>query len=96
MPLKRERDLFERNRTRLCDKRAEGLLGEVPELPALLVVSPTFTLKSSPETRNIKVILVSSKNQDADRFWGLKQGADDYITKPYPDAALLTAVARHF
>jgi CheY-like chemotaxis protein len=54
------------------------------------------TLKGAPETRDIKVILVSSKSQDSDRFWGLKQGADDYIAKPYPDDALLAAVARHF
>lgn len=52
-------------------------------------------LKTAPETRGIKVILVSSKDQESDRFWGLKQGADDYIAKPYPDAALLAAVARH-
>ena len=53
-------------------------------------------LKASPETRNVKVILVSSKSQEADRYWGLKQGADDYIAKPYPDEALLAAVAKHF
>jgi CheY-like chemotaxis protein len=53
-------------------------------------------LKGTPETRDIKVILVSSKSQECDRFWGLKQGADDYIAKPYPDDALLAAVARHF
>src|SRR5262249_5461756 len=52
-------------------------------------------LKAAPETRGIKVILVSSKNQESDRFWGLKQGADEYIAKPYADEALLNAVARH-
>jgi twitching motility two-component system response regulator PilH len=51
-------------------------------------------LKSSEETRDIKVILVSSKSQESDRFWGLKQGADDYIAKPYQDATLLNAVAK--
>ncbi len=53
-------------------------------------------LKMSPDTRDIKVILVSSKSQESDRFWGLKQGADDYIVKPYADAVLLAAIARHF
>jgi DNA-binding response OmpR family regulator len=52
-------------------------------------------LKSSEETRDIKVILVSSKSQESDRFWGLKQGADDYIFKPYQDETLLAAVKRH-
>lgn len=51
-------------------------------------------LKASDTTRGIKVILVSSKSQQSDRFWGLKQGADDYIAKPYLDDALLAAVAR--
>jgi len=51
-------------------------------------------LKASDATRGIKVILVSSKSQESDRFWGLKQGADDYIAKPYLDDTLLAAVAR--
>ena len=53
-------------------------------------------LKTAPETTQIKVILVSSKSQESDRFWGMKQGADDYIAKPYPEDALVAAVARHF
>lgn len=51
-------------------------------------------LKRGPETRNIRVILVSSRNQESDRFWGLQQGADEYITKPYRDEDLLAAVGR--
>jgi twitching motility two-component system response regulator PilH len=51
-------------------------------------------LKTQAETTGIKVILVSSKNQDSDKFWGMKQGADDYIAKPYRDEELLAAVAR--
>ena len=52
-------------------------------------------LKTTPETSASKVILVSSKSQDTDRFWGLKQGADDYLTKPYTEQELLTAVSKH-
>jgi twitching motility two-component system response regulator PilH len=51
-------------------------------------------LKTTPDTQNIKVILVTSKSQDSDRFWGLKQGADEYITKPYNDDEMLAAVRR--
>ena len=51
-------------------------------------------LKTTAGTNDIKVILVSSKNQASDKFWGMKQGADEYIAKPYEDAELLAAVAR--
>ena len=81
----------------------EKIAAERPPLIVLDIILPKMNgyqvlrqLKSGPETRDIKVILVSSKSQESDRFWGLKQGADDYIAKPYPDTALLAAVARHF
>lgn len=81
----------------------EKVASERPPLIVLDIILPKMNgyqvlrlLKTAPETRDIKVILVSSKNQESDRFWGLKQGADDYIAKPYPDEALLTAVARYF
>jgi CheY-like chemotaxis protein len=79
------------------------IAAERPPIIVLDIILPRMNgyqllrqLKGAPETRDIKVILVSSKSQDSDRFWGLKQGADDYIAKPYPDDALLAAVARHF
>ena len=52
-------------------------------------------LKTSPDTQSTKVILISSKSQDTDRFWGLKQGADEYLTKPVSAEALLASVLRH-
>ena len=74
-----------------------------PPLVVLDIILPKMNgyqvlrhLKTTPETQGIKVILVSSKSQESDRFWGLKQGADDYIAKPYPDETLLAAVARYF
>lgn len=52
-------------------------------------------LKSSPETKDIKIVMVTSKNQDSDRFWGLKQGADEYLTKPFDEDQLRAVAARH-
>ncbi len=51
-------------------------------------------LKADEATKGIKIILVTSKDQKSDRFWGMKQGADDYLTKPFEDADLLASVAR--
>lgn len=72
-----------------------------PNLAILDVVMPkkngyqvTRHLKTSPLTQNIKVLLLSSKNQDSDKFWGMKQGADEYLTKPFDVNTLLATVAR--
>ena len=52
-------------------------------------------LKTAPDTRGIRIILVSGKNQESDRHWGLKQGADEYLTKPWSEEELLASVARY-
>jgi twitching motility two-component system response regulator PilH len=77
-------------------------LQQKPDLVLLDIILPKKNgfqvcrqLKTTPETKNVKVILVSSKSQDSDRFWGLKQGADDYLTKPYTSDELLEAVSKH-
>ena len=38
--------------------------------------------------------MMTSKSQDSDRFWGLKQGADEYLTKPFDEDVLLANVTR--
>lgn len=74
---------------------------ERPDLILLDVILPKKNgfqvcrqLKTNAGTREIKVVLVTSKTQDSDRFWGLKQGADGYLTKPFGEEALLAAVAQ--
>jgi len=49
-------------------------------------------IKSTPEVKQTKVIMVTSKSQDSDRFWGIKQGADGYLTKPFQDGELLDLI----
>lgn len=77
----------------------EKAVQENPSLIVLDVILPKKNgfqvcrqLKTSPATRNIKILMITSKSQDSDRFWGLKQGADDYMTKPYNDDELLSNI----
>lgn len=49
-------------------------------------------LKTESATADIKILMLSSKNQASDRFWGQKQGADAYITKPFDDEELVASI----
>lgn len=49
-------------------------------------------LKAAHETTHIPIILCSIKKTNADRFWGLKQGADAYLSKPVVEEELLSAI----
>ncbi len=44
------------------------------------------------DTDGVKIVLVSCKNQKADRVWGQRQGADAYLTKPFEATKLLAVV----
>ncbi len=49
-------------------------------------------LKSDPKTHHIPVVMVTALDQASDRIQGLKFGADDFLTKPVDDIALITRV----
>ncbi|MBI1815574.1 MAG: response regulator [Deltaproteobacteria bacterium] len=74
---------------------------ELPDLILLDVVMPgqdgfatCRQLKRDVTTKEIPVVIVSSKNGESDRFWGQKQGASDYLTKPFSPDDLVTMVRR--
>jgi len=50
------------------------------------------TLMKLRESRNIPVILLSAKSEDADKILGLTAGADDYVTKPFNPSELVARV----
>jgi twitching motility two-component system response regulator PilH len=52
-------------------------------------------LKRNEQTRTTPIVLVSSKNQESDKAWGKRQGADDYLPKPFTSDQLLTMVGRY-
>ena len=72
------------------------------ELPALIlmdVVMPnlngfqaTRTLAKDPKTSHIPIILVTTKDQETDRVWGMRQGAKTYVTKPVDEDELVKAI----
>jgi len=52
-------------------------------------------IKTNDATKNIPVIMVTSKDQESDKFWGMKQGADEYLIKPFKAEDLLKAVKKY-
>ncbi|MBD1913293.1 MULTISPECIES: response regulator [unclassified Leptolyngbya] len=51
-------------------------------------------IKNDPTTKTIPVMICSTKSEEFDRYWGMKQGADAYITKPFHPPELLKTVKR--
>ncbi len=49
-------------------------------------------IKNEPSTQKIPVLICSTKSEEFDRYWGMKQGADAYITKPFHPPELLKTV----
>lgn len=52
-------------------------------------------LKQDENFKRIPIIILTSKSQESDKFWGQKQGADEYITKPFEQVALVHAVKKY-
>lgn len=68
---------------------------ELPDMILMDVVMPnlngfqaTRTLSRDASTRDIPVVLVTTKDQDTDRMWGMRQGAKAYLTKPFSEDEL--------
>jgi DNA-binding response OmpR family regulator len=52
-------------------------------------------IKSSEQFKHIPIIMVTSRDQESDKFWGKKQGAEEYLTKPFKPEDLLKAVKKY-
>ena len=72
---------------------------EKPDLVLMDIVMPgmngfqaTRSISKDPATATIPVIVCSSKDQETDKAWGLRQGAKDYIVKPVTESELLEKI----
>lgn len=61
-------------------------------MPGLNGFQATRQLSRDTHTRDIPIIIVSTKSQETDRVWGMRQGARDYLTKPVVEADLVAKV----
>jgi twitching motility two-component system response regulator PilH len=82
------------------EQAVENSKTELPDLILMDVVMPgmngfqaTKAITRDPLTQHIPVIICTTKGQETDKIWGLRQGAKDYITKPISHTELLTKIA---
>ena len=80
----------------------EAAKREIPDLILMDVVMPnlngfqaTRSITRDATTKHIPVILVTTKDQDTDRVWGMRQGAKAYITKPFSESELSELIAQY-
>ena len=62
-------------------------------MPGLNGFQATRAISRDPDTRAIPIILCTSKSQETDKIWGMRQGARDYLVKPVDQAELLAKIA---
>jgi twitching motility two-component system response regulator PilH len=77
----------------------ESIQTQHPDLVVLDIVMPRMNgyevcrrLKADPATQHVPVVMCSSKGEEFDRYWGMKQGADAYIAKPFQPTELIGTV----
>lgn len=83
------------------EEGVEKAASEAPDLILMDVVMPglngfqaTRKISRNPATAKIPVIFVTTKDQETDKIWGMRQGAADYITKPVDKGLLLSSITR--
>ena len=97
-------DLLEKNGMSVrtaenADDAMRRLDEEKPDLILMDVVMPgqngfqlTRSITRDPRFTDVPVIMCTSKNQETDRVWGMRQGARDYVTKPVDAADLMAKI----
>jgi twitching motility two-component system response regulator PilH len=99
-------DLLQKNGIKVIEatnglEAKEQIQTKVPDLVITDLIMPQMNgyelcrwIKSEPTAQHIPVLICSTKSEEFDRYWGMKQGADAYITKPFHPPELIKTV-RH-
>ncbi|MBD1881134.1 response regulator [Coleofasciculus sp. FACHB-T130] len=84
-----------------CDgvEALEQMEGNCPDLVVLDIVLPRMNgyevcrkIRADSKTQKVAVVMCSAKREEFDRYWGMKQGADAYISKPFEPHELVGTV----
>lgn len=82
-----------------ADEAMRRLAQDKPDLILMDVVMPgkngfqaTRTISRDPQYADVPIIMCTSKTQETDRVWGMRQGARDYITKPVNASELMAKI----
>ena len=82
-----------------ADEAMRSLAEHKPDLVLMDVVMPgqngfqlTRAISRDPQFAGMPIIMCTSKNQETDRVWGMRQGARGYITKPVDPAELQSKI----
>ncbi len=79
----------------------EQILEDCPDIVVLDIVMPRMNgyelcrrLKDNPKTKELPVVMCSTKGEEFDRYWGMRQGANAYIAKPFQPQELVSTVKK--
>jgi len=85
--------------TMLGEEGVERAKTDKPDLILMDVVMPGMNgfqasrqIANDPETSDIPIVIVSTKDQETDKMWGLRQGAKGYVTKPAQEKELISTI----
>jgi twitching motility two-component system response regulator PilH len=84
-------------------QNAEEIIeNEKPDLLILDIIMPKMNgfqlcraLRASPSHQNMPIIVITSMDRESDRYWGMKQGASEYLVKPVDPTVLVQKVKNY-
>jgi twitching motility two-component system response regulator PilH len=81
------------------EEAQQKLSSDKPDLLILDIIMPKLNgfqlcraIRANPQMKDLPIIIVTSMDRESDRYWGLKQGADEYLVKPVDPAVLVAKV----